>query len=365
MELTTNDKYMGKLNLPNSTFIRVPIDDTQFKTLYERAVGVKPNEDLLLGRLKLYLATTWMMRKDIIEKKVPIFFNGSQIEPYSFDNEVGVEVHKHDTKKITLGGAPVNLEVRRIVLNYNYQKTHPIFKRSLEHAGVFLFKNGRLINKSPLFKEIYGKVRDGHYNGKIAIINIIGESSSLPETCTTKNEFSSHDPKLEQLYTAIRDCCTLDNVKTPQGIDVPIVERELVRRLAELMVKTREKSVAKGTYEIRQDRVPLLHSDGVSLITKEKPDMLEIDKVEKSIIIWEAKRVSLTVDNLRQLFFYYRDIKYFCLEFSDYIIECNLIVAAPTEPTQQYNDELLMLQKYEPEFNPTIRRFSEFGIHPS
>jgi hypothetical protein len=93
--------------------------------------------------------------------------------------------------------------------------------------------------------------------------------------------------------------------------------------------------------------------------------MLEIDKSEKTIRIWEAKRVSLSVDNLRQLFFYYRNIKNHCPEFSDYDIECILIIASSTEPTQQYDDELLMLQTVMPGFNPTIRRFSEFGIHPS
>jgi hypothetical protein len=365
MELTNGNKYIGKLDIQNSTFIRVPIDDTQFKTLYERSVNSKPNDELLLDRLRLYLETTWMMRKDIIDKKVPIFFNGKQILPYSFLAEDGTEVYKHDANKVTLGDSIVTLEVQRILLHPNYRKDHPIFKRSLEHAGVFIFKNGRLINKTPLFKEIYGKVRDGHYSGKIAIVNVTGESSDSLETTTTKNEFSSHDPKLEQLYAAIRECCKLDNVKTPQSIDVPIVERELVRRLAELMMKTNEKRIAKGIYEIRQERVQALHSNGISLVTKEKPDMLEIDKSEKTIRIWEAKRVSLSVDNLRQLFFYYRNIKNHCPEFSDYDIECILIIASSTEPTQQYDDELLMLQTVMPGFNPTIRRFSEFGIHPS
>ena len=365
MELTNGNKYMGKLNVENSTFIRVPIDDTQFKTLYERSVNSKPNDELLLDRLRLYLETTWMMRKDIIEKKVPIFFNDKQIQPYSFLNEDGAEVNKHDVKKVTLGNSTINLEVQRILLNTNFRKDHPIFKRSLEHAGVFIFKNGRLINKQPLFKEIYGKVRDGHYSGKIAIVNITGESSDTLETTTTKNEFSSHDPKLDQLYSAIKENCNLEAVKTPQDIDVIIVERELVRRLAELFVNTNEKRVAKGNYEIRQDRIQSLHSNGVSLFTKEKPDMLEIDKIEKTITIWEAKRETLSVDDIRQLFFYYRNIKYFCPEFCDYNIECNLITAISIEPSQQYNDELFMLQRLIPDFKPTIKCFSKYGIHPS
>lgn len=364
MELITSIPYKGKLNLKNSTYICVPIDDTQFKTLYERSVNGKTNDNLLIDRLRLYLETMWMMRKDIIEKSVPIFFNGKQIEPYSFDNENGTEMHKHDTKPCKSGESIINLEVRRVLLLPNYRKDHPIFKRSLEHAGVFIFKNGRLINKTPLFKEIYGKVRDGHYSGKIAIINVTGDSKALPETCTTKNEFSSHDPKLEQLYESIRSCCTLDNIRTPQDLDVPIVERELVRRLGEIKKKNSEKRIAKGTYEIRQECTEKLHSNEMQLDNKDRIDMLEIDKTEKSIVIWEAKRVTLSVENLRQLFFYYRNIKHFSSEFSGYDIECKLITAGSTQLSQQYNDELLMLQKYEPNFKPIIEQFSSYGIYP-
>jgi hypothetical protein len=364
MELITDIPYQGKLKLNNSTYIRVPIDDTQFKTLYERSVTGKPNDELLIDRLRLYLETMWMMRKDIIEKSVPIYFNGKQVEPYSFENIEGCEMMKNDTKTFKSGESTINLEVRRILLLPSYRKDHPIFKRSLEHAGVFIFKNGRLINKSPLFKEIYGKVRDGHYSGKIAIINITGDSKALPETCTTKNEFSSHDPKLEELYASVRSCCILDNVKTPQDLDVPIVERELVRRLAEIKKKSSEKRIAKGTYEIREERGVQLHSNDVQIVNKEKIDMLEIDKSEKTVVIWEAKRVTLSVENLRQLFFYYRNIKHFSAEFFGYDIESRLITASPSEPTQQYNDELLMLQTHEPDFKPVIERFSSFGIHP-
>ena len=93
--------------------------------------------------------------------------------------------------------------------------------------------------------------------------------------------------------------------------------------------------------------------------------MLEIDKIEKTITIWEAKRETLSVDDIRQLFFYYRNIKYFCPEFCDYNIECNLITAISIEPSQQYNDELFMLQRLIPDFKPTIKCFSKYGIHPS
>jgi len=364
MELLTTIPYKGELNLKNSTYICVPIDDTQFKTLYERSVSTKPNDELLIDRLRLYLETMWMMRKDVIEKSVPLFFNGKQIEPYSFENVNGSELHKKDTKSFPSGDSMINLEIRRVSLLPNYRKDHPIFKRSLEHSGVFIFKNGRLINKTPLFKEIYGKVRDGHYSGKIAIINVTGDAKALPETCTTKNEFSSHDPKLEQLYESIRTCCSLENIKTHQDFDVPIVERELVHRLAEIKKKTSEKRIAKGTYEIREEKGIELHSNNIKLVNKEKIDMLEIDRTEKSLVIWEAKRETFSVENIRQLFFYYRNLKHFSSEFSGYDIECKLITAVSTEPPQQYNDELLMLQHYEPNFKPIIEHFSSYGIYP-
>jgi hypothetical protein len=364
MELKTGIPYQGKLNLANSTLIRVPVDDTQFKTLYERTPTGKTNDDKLGERLRLYLATMWMMHTDIINKNVPIYYNGEVVEPYSFDREDGTEVMKYDKTPLVAGNFTFNVEVRRVQLLPQYRKDHPIFKRTIEHAGVFIFKNGRLINKVPEFKQIYGITRDGHYSGKVLIVNVTGDSRALPETCTTKNGFSSHDSKLQALYDCIRTSYSLYGARTADDLEHKIVERELVRRFGEIKKKLAEKRIGKGTYEIREEMTLKLQSDGVPLVNKEKIDLLEIDKTDKCVTIWEAKKTALTVENLRQLFFYYRNIKHYSSEFDGWDIECKFLVTSLGEPSKQYNDELEMLQKYEPGFNPDVEHFSSFGIHP-
>ena len=364
MSLTKSTSYLGELTSPNSTFIRVPLDDTQFKTLYERSVTTKANDVLLTERLRMYLASMWMMRREIATKDTPLYFNGEQIVPYSFDNEPEATVLKYDTKKAKLGDYSVELEVRRIYLLPKYPKDHPIFKRSIEHSGAFIFRDGRLINKSPLFKEIYGKVRDGHYCGWMVIVNVAGEPRGLPETCTTKNGFSSQDPKIDQLYALIREICSPDTMTMTRDETAPVVERELVRRLAEIKKRSNERRLKRGVYDVREEVTLDLHTDGIRLGNKDRIDMLEIDTAEKVVTIWEAKRQLDPVPNLRQLSIYYRNIKHFCTEFRGYDIECKLIIPSLRELPSSYTDELVMLQKHEPDFNPVLEDFASYSIYP-
>ena len=92
--------------------------------------------------------------------------------------------------------------------------------------------------------------------------------------------------------------------------------------------------------------------------------MLEIDTAEKVVTIWEAKRQLDPVPNLRQLSIYYRNIKHFCTEFRGYDIECKLIIPSLRELPSSYTDELVMLQKHEPDFNPVVEDFASYSIYP-
>jgi hypothetical protein len=367
MTLKKVSSYEGILTSPNSTYIRVPLHDPQFKTLYHRKVNSqKPNDEMLIERLRLYLSTMWMMKPEIIEKKTPIFLNGVQIDPHNFMLEDGVEIKKFDKTMVCLleGKAPITLEVMEVRLHSTYRKDHPMFKRTIEHAGAYIFKNGRFI-KGQIFPEIYGKVRDGHYSGWNLLVNMSGDSEGLPDTYTTKNDFINQDLKIQALYDILQRFQPVSGKM--EKTDTNVCERELMGKFFKLRSKIYKSPIEKNHYEIKEEYTPELSQEDVKITHKARIDMIEIDHRDKIVTIWEGKKCHPTISELRQLSVYDRNIRYFS-EFKTYTIVSKFIVvidAVSAHNQKEYLDELSMIQSAYPHFAPTIDRFEDYNIGPN
>jgi hypothetical protein len=147
--------------------------------------------------------------------------------------------------------------------------------------------------------------------------------------------------------------------------DANICELELMSKLYKVRRMIYKTQIEKSQHEIKQEYMATLSHDDVKLINKEKIDMFEVDHREKTVTIWEGKKCDPTVDDLRQLSFYYRNILYFS-EFKTYTIICKFVVViCASKPNQAYVDELSMIRSAYPHFTPSIERFEDYNIGPN
>lgn len=368
MKLKTVSSYIGAMTCENSTVIQTVISDTRLKTLYMTERNNKPNDTLLIDRLKLYIGTLWMMNSKVLAKKFKIYVNDEYIEPYTLDDKAGVD-KKGDRKmpikymKLSETTGEVGVEVWRYHLNKGFtdkKNPHPLFRRHPTNAGVYIFKHGRLV-KGAIFTEIYtNQLRDYAFGGHLVLVNITGDTGDLPATQTTKSDFSSSDEKLMTLYNYIKSVAPA--VAMSESDIINHTEGEKMDKLAMQKCANNKRAIANGTYHVKQEKTLMLTINGDKIPNKEKIDLLEWDSVTKNVSIIEGKIAVITPQNLRQLFFYYRNLKYFCEEFDDeYKIETQFITDNDTV-TEEYQAELVMLQSLDSEFKPEIELFATYGI---
>ena len=356
--------YEGVMTVRNSTLIRTVISDRQMKSLYIKIPPKGINEKSLKERLELHLATMWMMHEQLIDHTFRIYLNDKFIKPFVLEGNNGV-THKSEYKKkypLPVGpGEFMNVDIWQYLLDKQFGKTidHPIFRNNTSYSGVCIFKHGRLI-KSKIFEDIYKIVCDAHMTGHLVLVNITGDSKNLPSTYTTKNDFNNKDEKLAILYDLISE------KSYPQQKRIGEVrkkcEKEMMSELEHQKKKHNEDDIKSGTYHIEPELyIPLTINDQNTL-SKDRVDLLEWNTRQQIVTITEGKLDQITPENLRQLYFYYRSIRYFCPKFDNYTIKLRFITLIGGE-AEGYDNELRMIQEREPDFKPSIQLFSEYGIH--
>lgn len=371
MNLVKVDKYNGTINKTNGTFIRVPLDNTQFKTLYyQRSVKTDPNTEKLVERLRLYLSCFWMMNEKFIKREFVIYLNQKIVDPYDIlrdkDVKFGKSVDDDRESKIfkemilSDTSPKIGVEIIHLELGPGYRKDHPLFRRSPDYSGAFIFKHGRYI-KGQIFPEIYGKSRDNHYSGHLVLVNLTGDSSGLPATHTTKNDFNNKDPKLERLYDFINET-TPPTQKKLKDQEIVKHENQLIDELTAQKLTHNRKKKEKGEYECYTHCNLKLYENDQVLQNKDQYDLVEHNKKENTVTIYEGKKGPLTVDDCRQLFFYYRNLKKYCPEFKGCNFELKFIVI-DNQIHQSVKDELYMLEKIDSGFTVEVEQFSDYGIH--
>jgi hypothetical protein len=369
MKLSKISVYDGVISKSNGTYIKIPLDDTQFKTLYyQKSVKGRPNAKMLTDRLRLYLECFWMMNNKIVKREFNIRVNEKVVEPYDILRDKNVKLGNQGKiqpveKSLSENSPKITVEIWHLDLTSDFEKSyndHPIFRRSPQYCGAYIFKHGRLI-KGSIFPEIYGLARDYHYSGHLVLVNITGDSNGLPATHTTKNNFNNKDPKLEGLYAHIKDTTPPLQSKQIDRSDKKC-ENERMRLLYLQKTSNNKKKIEKGEYRCYQHESFKLHNEnGEPLLNKEQCDLVEYDKRDKAVTIYEGKVNSITVDDCRQLFFYYRNLKYYYPEFKDCTFDLKFIVI-DNRKTQAVTDELYMLKQLDPLFDVEIETFKDYGL---
>ena len=201
MRITKETNWPGKNQSAESgSFIQFPIKNEQFKNLYSTKNAKMTDKTDLHNRIKCHFSHLWMKIDPYINGNIRIFYNEEQVQPFSFLRQ---EVHEHvqniknkEPITMTTGGI---IKIEEIKLKVEPHKKIPgsyTFKYAMETNGVYVFKNGRLIEQitsGDLYKRIFGCVPDPHHNGTIIIANMIGEQKKLPRTVPTKNRFGIGD----------------------------------------------------------------------------------------------------------------------------------------------------------------------------
>lgn len=371
MNLTKVGRYNGSINKQSGTFIKIPLDNTQFKTLYyQRSVKGEPNTEKLTERLGLYLSCFWMMNEKFMKREFVIYLNQKIVEPYDILRDKDVKFGKssddgRDSKifqemSLSDGVPKIGVEIIHLELGPGFRKDHPIFRRSPEYSGAFIFKHGRYI-KGQIFPEIYGKTRDYHFAGHLVLVNLTGDSSGLPATHTTKNDFNNKDPKLERLYEFINET-TPPTQSKEKDKELIKHENQLVDELAAQKLTHNKRKKDRGDYDVYTHCNLKLYYNQQQLQNKDQYDLIEHDKKENLVTIYEGKKGPVTVDDCRQLFFYYRNLKKYCQEFKNCIFELKFIVI-DNQIHQSVTDELYMLKQLDEGFSVEVEQFSDYGIH--
>jgi hypothetical protein len=368
MKITRIDPllYEGELNSDNATFIRTIVSERQMKDLYLREQLRGINEEMLIKRLELYIRTLWMMNKKFIDGSFKIIFNKNLIFPYDLNNIDGVEKlgdHKKQYKLPVCEGSTeyMNVEIwqYRLTRGYKNKDKHPIFRCNQSSSGVCLFKYGRLV-KAKIFEDIYKIACDSHMTGHLVLVNITGESKNLPMTYQTKNNFNHTDEKLAVLYDLINKETYPRQIRPAQ--ENKKTESDLLDEFQKQKLQHNDELTAQSLYDVEREKYLDLLVDGSPMKSKDRMDMIECNKATRTVTIIEGKLESVTPENLRQLYFYYRNVKYFCPAFEGYAVKAQFITEKNTV-IDGYDAELKMIQHNEPEFKPVIKLFSDYGIY--
>jgi len=181
------------------SFIKFPIKKEMFKELYATKDPKMSDTNELHNRIKCNFSNLWMYVEPIANKDIKIHYNGDIVEPFTFlTSEVDEFVDDSKKSEFKLSTGPVCKVVELKLKKVNGKRIPGTYmiKYALDANGVYIFKNGRLIqriNSGELYKRIIGSVPDHSHNGKIIIVNMIGNQDQLPPTVPTKNKFGQSE----------------------------------------------------------------------------------------------------------------------------------------------------------------------------
>jgi hypothetical protein len=189
----------GNKTAEPGSFIKFPIKKEMFKELYATKDAKMTDNKDLHNRIKCKFSHLWMLVEPIINKSITVHYNGDNVLPFSFlTSEVYEFVDDIKKSEFKLSTEPV-CKVEQLQLKKVNGKKIPgsyMFKYAMDANGVYIFKNGRLIqtiNSGELYKRIIGSVPDHSHNGRIIIVNMIGNQEQLPPTVPTKNKFGQSE----------------------------------------------------------------------------------------------------------------------------------------------------------------------------
>jgi hypothetical protein len=336
------------------SLIRFPITKDRFKSLYS---DKHPKMTDLDKRIECELSHMWMTETSVARGTIKLYYNGTSVTPFSFRNE---DVHEC-VQSIPLAktifpcksGGKLELEQIRLKDTAKNVKGSHWFKYAQTANGIYLFKNGRFIEKitdGANYRYIMGGDPHHTHNSNIIIANLTGSQKELPVTSTTKNSFLKSSPRFEEIIDIIAAKIVKPNTEhTSEEMilqDYTQRQKDMLLSLGMNPTFTNEK-----TYTI---------ADGIS-----SPPIDLVMELNNDISIYEAKRVPvLQVSILYQIFANFlcakkanpdKSVKPFLL--------LNAVSPADARVTDQHKAVIQMFRDLAPDFHLTIQNYANAIIY--
>lgn len=283
-------EWKGTIHDSTGTLIEFPIKKSQLISLYKKKDAKMKD---LMYKLKEELSQYWMKHPKIISEVTKIYLNDEYVAPLKIpsDNADYIENLKPFNGTLSSGA---KIEGVHYVLKETIPKSW--FKRTLNSNGIYIFKNGRIIQKvndGKLYIDIIGIDTNNTYNGNIVIVNMIGTQNQLPTTVPTKNKFKpSNNPLFDEFIEILKK-----EIKFETTYEKKFSEEELLKNFETIRTNgfaseddIDYKFLLKEQLNFKEDNL-------------NSPQIDAIEIINKKAIIYEAKRENkVALSHLSQLY---------------------------------------------------------------
>ena len=336
------------------SIIQFPITKERFKSLYSDKHSVMSDLD---KRIRCELSHMWMTQDSISRGIVKFYYNGEPVTPFNFRSD---DVHE-SVQSIPLAktvfpcktGAKLELEQIRLKETARTVKGSHWFKYAQTANGIYLFKNGRFIEKfsdGANYRYVMGGDPHHNHNSNIIIANLTGTQKELPVTSTTKNSFLKTTAAFEEVIDIIA-----------AKIIKPNTEHKSEEMILQDYIKKQKDTLASlGMNPTFTDQKTYVIEDGVS-----SPPIDFIMELNNDISIYEAKRVpALQLSTIEQIFANFlfakkanpvKTIKSFIL--------LNAVSTADARITDQHKTIIQLYRDIAPDFHLTIQNYANSVIY--
>ena len=284
------EHWPGVIQDQSGTLIEFPIQKNQFSSLYQKKGTSMTN---VLPKLKAELSQYWMKHPRIMGGIVTLYLNDEIVEPFSVphDDMNYIKSVKNFSGTLSSGA---KVDGSHYVLAQHIPNSW--FRKSINHNGMYIFKNGRIIQKvtnGELYKQITGTDTNTTLNGNIAIVNISGKQKDLPITVPTKNKFKpSNNPLFNEVIELLRR-----EIKFEITCDVKESEESLMKKFENIRGNAFA-SEEEMSYKFLLKEQLNFKEDNLN-----SPQIDAIEIINNKAIVYEAKRENkVALSHLSQLY---------------------------------------------------------------
>jgi hypothetical protein len=283
-------EWPGAIKDSTGSFIEFPIQKNQLSSLYQKKTTNMSN---ILPKLKDELSQYWMKHPRMMSGIVKIYLNDEHVIPFIAPHDDTNYIKNSKNLSTTLSSG-AKVEGTHYILEQHIPNSW--FRKSINHNGIYMFKNGRIIqkvNSGSLYKQITGTDTNTNLNGNIVIVNVSGKPEALPITVPTKNKFKpSHNPLLDELVDFLRK-----EIKFDITCDVKESEESLLKKFETIRANgfaseddIDYKFLLKEQLNFKEDNL-------------NSPQIDAIEIINKKAIVYEAKRENkVALAHLSQLY---------------------------------------------------------------
>lgn len=284
------EKWPGKLvDSSSGVYMTFPCSVECFRSLFGNNVKTDTVKKDGIKRFKRELSQMYLFQEQIALKQIIMEVNGDVIEPFVLDYNSD-SVISHEKTEFTLGPDGKN-KVILTCIHLKEECKDSWFKVNSTRMGIYTWKNGRFIahvNTGELFERITHKKPHPSMAGKIILVSMIGDQSTLPPTDPTKTNWSSNKTAFQEFVTKLS--------KTASPFFSSGVPKEYERDFVKIFVDERRKNL--------EPIMPGYTCSVNETINNETPPIDVIEMLsDNQVYIYEAKKSNqASIKDVSQLY---------------------------------------------------------------